>query len=280
MSATQFTTPAGRLVYGSLYKPKTKDALGNPLVIKSGPNAGKPKTEYSFGLAIPKGSESHWNETEWGRKIYSTGFEAFPGTQIPNRPDFAWKILDGDSTVPNKNNKRPCDQEGYTGHWVLKFSSSIAPKIYKPNPNVKNSFLEMSDDGHIKTGFYIQVSGTVAGNNTTQNPGVYLNHSMICFVGYGEEIVAGADVANAGFGECPLPAGASATPLTTGFSTPSTLPPVPQTVTPQYFNIPSPPPLSKESRMTPKAKQEGLSYSALTSAGWTDEMLQAHGYMV
>ena len=40
MARTNFTTPVGRLVMGSLYKPQTTDADGKPLVVKSGPNAG------------------------------------------------------------------------------------------------------------------------------------------------------------------------------------------------------------------------------------------------
>ena len=61
MARTNFTTPVGRLVMGSLYKAQDKDADGKPLLIKSGPNAGQPKVQYFFALAVPKApDETHW----------------------------------------------------------------------------------------------------------------------------------------------------------------------------------------------------------------------------
>jgi hypothetical protein len=228
MSATTvFTTPVGRLVYGSLYKPRDKDAQGNPLTIKSGPNVGKPKVEYGFGIAIPKGPEQHWAQTEWGQKIWGVGHTAFPGGQTTQREDFAWKVMDGDSTKLNKNNKRPCDQEGFKGHWILKFSSSYPPKIYRPNG--QGAYEQLVEQDAIKNGYYVQVNGTVGGNNSPQTPGVYLNHSMVCFSGYGAEITSGPDVNQAGFGQAPLPPGASQIPLAANVPLPSapTIPAIP-----------------------------------------------------
>jgi len=48
------TSPVGRIVMGSLYDPSTTDAEGKPLVVKTGPNAGQPRVNYFFALAIPK----------------------------------------------------------------------------------------------------------------------------------------------------------------------------------------------------------------------------------
>lgn len=59
----------------------------------------------------------------------------------------------------------------------------------------------------------MEANFTVESNNSTQTAGLYLNHSMVCFRGYGAEITFGPDVASAGFGKAPLPAGASAVPL-------------------------------------------------------------------
>ena len=64
-----------------------------------------------------------------------------------------------------------------------------------------------------KPGYFVEVAFSVEGNGSQSQPGVYLNHSMVCFRAYGQEIVFGPDVASAGFGQSALPAGASATPL-------------------------------------------------------------------
>ena len=177
-----FTTPVGRLVEGSLYKPSTTDAEGNPLVVKSGPNAGQARTDYYFALAIPKGAEQHWASTDWGAKIWEVGHKSFPNGQA-NSPAFAWKVIDGDSAVPNRKGRKPCDKEGHKGHWVLRWSSGYAPRIYNANGSQA-----ITEPDAVKPGYYVQVAGSVAGNGSQQQPGVYLNHSMVALAGYGEEI--------------------------------------------------------------------------------------------
>ena len=206
-------TPVGRMVAGSMYNPNTTDYQGNPLTTKTGPNAGQPRQEYFFAVAIQKGQEQHWSQTEWGQIISQVGFAGFPNGEAQNRQDFAWKITDGDSTTPNRNNVAPCSKEGYPGHWVLAFSSSFAPRLYNGDGTQ-----QLTDVDAIKNGYYIQVSGSVEANGNTNNPGIYLNHSMVALAGYGEEIHSGPDPLSVGFGGQPLPAGASATPLGGGFN--------------------------------------------------------------
>jgi hypothetical protein len=77
----EILTPVGRLVQGSLYNPNTTDAENRPLVFKSGANAGQPRVDYYFGLAIAKQGEQHWSQTEWGAKIWALGNAAFPNGQ-------------------------------------------------------------------------------------------------------------------------------------------------------------------------------------------------------
>lgn len=202
-----FTTPVGRLVQGSLYKGQTTDAENRPLTIKSGPNAGQPRVDYYFALAIPKGAETHWSATDWGRKIWEVGHKAFPQGQA-GAPTFAWKVTDGDSAIPNRAGRKPCDREGFKGHWVLHFSSGFAPRIFNANGTAA-----ITEPDAVKLGYYIQVNGSVAGNESLQQPGVYLNHSMVALSGYGEEIIIGPDPSQAGFGTAPLPAGAFAVPV-------------------------------------------------------------------
>jgi hypothetical protein len=201
------TSPVGRIVMGSLYDPSTTDAEGKPLVVKTGPNAGQPRVNYFFALAIPKGVEPHWAHTPWGQQIWNVGNQAFPNAA--QSPAFAWKIEDGDSQIPNKKGRKPCDNEGWRGHWILKFSGGFAPKVYQQEGA---GYVQVMQKDFCKPGYFVEVAFSVEGNGSQSQPGVYLNHSMVCFRAYGQEITFGPDVASAGFGAAPLPAGASMTP--------------------------------------------------------------------
>lgn len=310
---TNITSPVGRVVMGSLYSPNTTDAEGKPLVVKNGPNAGQARTNYFFALAIPKGSEQHWAHTAWGRKIWDVGNAAFP--QAAQSPSFAWKIEDGDSQIPNKRGRKPCDNEGWKGHWILKFSGGFAPKVYRQEGS---GYVQVLDADYVKPGYFVEVAFSVDGNGSQTQPGVYLNHSMVCFRAFGQEISFGPNVEEAGFGQSALPAGASAMPLPsavpmpsgpTGAAAPSVtgVPPaalptatVAVLPNPQFLQVPAGAPALPTSSTSatavlavplptataspssgPKmtAKAGGASYQAFIAAGWTDANLIAQGYM-
>ena len=201
------TSPVGRIVMGSLYDPSTTDAEGKPLVVKTGPNAGQPRVNYFFALAIPKGAEQHWAHTPWGQQIWNVGNQAFPNAA--QSPAFAWKIEDGDSQIPNKKGRKPCENEGWRGHWILKFSGGFAPKVYQQEGA---GYVQVMQKDFCKPGYFVEVAFSVDGNGSQSQPGVYINHSMVCFRAYGPEISFGPDVASAGFGQSALPVGASMTP--------------------------------------------------------------------
>lgn len=225
----QFTSPVGRIVMGSLYKPNTTDAEGKPLVVKNGPNAGQARSNFFFALAIPKApGQTHWaqrpaelaaDKPYWGELIWQVGHGAFP--QAAQSPAFAWKIEDGDSQVPNKKGRKPCDNEGWAGHWILKYSGGFAPKVYRQDGA---SYVQVTETDYIKAGHFVEVAGTVDGNGSQSQPGIYLNHSMVCFRAYGPEIVFGPDVNEAGFGQSALPAGASMTPPPSSIPMPAAIP--------------------------------------------------------
>ena len=277
---TDFVTPVGRLVQGSLYEPNTTDADGKPLIIKTGLDAGKPRIDYYVGIAIPKGAEQDWKLTSWGQIIAAVGYAAFPAQS--QYPGFAWKIIDGDSQVPNKKGRKPCDKEGFPGHWVINLSGGFAPKI----TNADGSAF-INDVGAVKLGYYVQTHVMVRGN-TGPNPGVYLNFDYVALAGYGPEIIVGADPATLGFGQnAQLPVGASPVPLAAASFTPinpapTFVPPItPQTAplvpppNPAILVVPPIPAPTLARAMS--AKAGGASYDSLIAIGWTDALLAQHG---
>jgi hypothetical protein len=261
--------PAGRMVGGSLDKlfPVMDDHTKQQKIGKD----GQPMFDCSFAFAIPKGGETHWSQTPWGKVIYETGAAAHP-TSVTS-PSFSWKVIDGDSTVVNKAGKRPCDKAGHPGHWVIWFSQGWLPKRVNATGEVE------LPDGAIVPGYYIQVFGSVAGNKLVPNgtPGVYLNPIAVALVGEGERIATDVDTTKIGFGGAALPAGAK--PVTAAapqFAAPTPTPthaaPAPIVPNPAILNVPVP------RQMT--AKASGAPYEAFVAQGWTDDMLRQQGYMV
>lgn len=315
MAKINITSPVGRIVMGSLYDPSTTDAEGKPLVVKTGPNAGQPRVNYFFALAIPKGAEPHWAHTAWGQQIWACGNQAFPNAA--QSPAFAWKIEDGDSQIPNKKGRKPCDNEGWRGHWILKFSGGFAPKVYQQEGA---GYVQVMQKDFCKPGYFVEVAFSVDGNGSQSQPGVYLNHSMVCFRAYGQEIQFGPDVASAGFGQSALPAGASMTPpagaipmpqaaaapalpgapapLAPAGSVPMPSAPVPGALAPipvmpnaGFVQVPPPVPQAPAAPMAPPpapaapvrqmtAAANGVTYEAYVAAGWSDAQLVQNGLMM
>lgn len=269
MNDNNFLTSVGRIVEGSPWDGKTTDKNGKPLLTLS----GQPKTEYYLALAIAK------NDPQWPAQKQKIDLVARAG--FPNlfdaqgnciRPDFHFKIIDGDSTVPNRNNIRPCDKTGFPGHWILRMQSGFAPSCCK---NVDGRYEALTDPTSIKRGYYVRVAGNIAANNSQQSPGVYINMTMIELIGYGEEIQSGPSAQDV-FGSAPvaqLPVGASSIPV----ANPGTVPPatnMPPPVVPDYGfpNMPPPPPPPV---MNKKYIVDGNQYTAdqLKNVGYTDEMI-------
>lgn len=311
-----FNTPPGRFIGGSLYQGSTKDDKGNLKVYKTGANAGQPRTDYSIGIAIPK-TQEHWaNEPGWGQAIWAEGHAAWPAGQAQH-PSFAWKIIDGSSAIPNKKMKKPCDQEGYPGHWVLWFGGTTPPKLAvaigtEPQWNDQPGFCMPGD--------IIEVRGSVSGNESSETAGVYLNYDAVCMRAYhqdGRIQSQSIDLASAGFGAAPLPAGAStmpvgnalaappapgAMPLTPAApqapaapavapSAPVAAPPVPVTPNPAILGapapvsvpqapVPSPVPTAPPAPVNaPRMLKNGGLYDDWVKAGWNDDSLRAAGHI-
>ena len=187
----EFLSPVGRLVQGDVFKPNKTDTLGNPLVIKHGANAGQPREEYYFAIAIPK-TDPGFQEL-YGKILQAAkmGYPSFFDASGNLARQLNLKLIDGDDTNVNQAGKRWCDYEGFPGHWVVRMSSGFAPKVFDNTPAMN----QIHEPTAIKRGDYIQVSGTIApnGSGNTPNPGVFINHNLVRLVGYGEAISSGPD---------------------------------------------------------------------------------------
>lgn len=275
-------TPTARIVAGDVFKANDKDSFGNPQTVKTGPNAGQPTSNIYIGLAIPK------TDPEWPQihdTIIAIARAGFPHLFDANgqclKPDFAFKITDGDSAVPNSKGNKPCDREGYPGHWILNCSTSLidAVKVYQHDPS-SDTYRQIMDG--VKKGDYVKVEIDIRANDNQQNPGVYLNPKSVLFVGHGEAIISGPDPSAIFGGGAPaLPPGASATPVASTPHIPQSAPtpapaaspaPAPQSApAPQaheFLNVPAAPP-------EPSYQIDGRTYtrSALEANGWTEAQI-------
>lgn len=302
----------GRLVSGSFTKPQTEDLDGNPLTVKEGVNKGQPSVRWFFAVAIPKSPDGrHWAHEEWGKQVWAIGHSCFPAGQA-SQDDFSWKIVDGDSTKLNKGKRptRPCDREGHKGHWIISFSSGFAPKCYNSDGS------KPMDPAAFKLGMWVQVNGTVDGNENLQKSGVYMNHDGVAFQWADKEIFTGVDPTTVGFGKgVNKPAGASAMPPGS-FTPPAALPPaapaVPGVPAPTYAAPPGPaapvaptavapspsfvpaaiaaapppppvapvaPPAGPSGKFMTAAAQ-GVPYTSFIAQGWNDEQMISAGYLL
>lgn len=305
---TEFVTQTGRMVWGSLRKAKTTDYDNNPLVVKSGDRKGQPTQVYQFGVAFAKRvGETHFSQNEFGALAWAKGHADHPGSA--SRPDFSWKITDGDSTIPGKSRNgqpgvAPCTKKGFPGHWVVTFSSSRAPRVV--NSDGSKDIVEVDA---VLPGDFVQVSGTILGN-TGATPGIYINYDCVAFQGYSSEgriASEGPDPKTLGFGQGPQPAMVAAPPgglPATGAAVspppppPAVRPPAPpappQTAVAPHPGIlvpplpvtPPPPPPAAVAPPPPPAPGRQMTAIATTTydqyraSGWTDDQLRAGGLMI
>lgn len=261
MSAVTLTLPVGRIVSGNPETQNQKtDEKTKALKFKAD---GTKDMQTYFAVAIAKEpGHTHWSQTAWGAQIWAAGAASNP--QVHAAPHFAWKIVDGDSAVPNKKMKVPNQQPGHPGHWVIKFTSGFIPNRYRKN--TAGTIEQILTDGVFKPGHFVQVQISVQGNGSQESPGIYINPKMVFWAAFGEEFAMGPDPESAGFGAAPLPAGASMVPvgvaaLPTGAPLPPGAPPAP----------PAPPGLVP----VPGAAH---SIEALRALNWTDDQMIAGGY--
>ena len=247
----EVTTPVVRLVQGNPFSESTKDAEGRPLLTKD----GSPRKEYFIAVAIRK------DDPEWPaihNKMIAVAAAAWPDAH--KSPSFSWKLTDGDSTVPNLKGKRPCDQEGFPGHWILKMRTGIPIRVSKDRGTV-----QIIDRNQVKCGDYFRVHFLIRANTSQSKPGIYLNPDMMDFDREGAAIVSGPDSAAVfgGTAQAQVPAATAA--------------PAPMPVAPPPSAVTTPPPAREF--LTPPAERRrvynGSSYpeSHLRQSGWTDAQI-------
>jgi hypothetical protein len=287
---TQFISPVGRLVQGSMtLHPKT-DMKGKPVLN----NDGSPVEECFLALAIAK--------TDPNLAAFYALFDAEARASFPHlypnggncvNPKFAMKVQDGDGV--DSNGQSVAGKEGFAGHYIFKMSSRYPPRCfhygkYDPSQQIQNP------DEIIKKGYFIRVSGTLNGNGVKPTereavPGLYVSANLVELVQMGQEIVSGPD-AGAVFGAAPidmskLPAGASATPILPGGGgglpgLPGTAPTLPGAAPAGLPPAPGAgiglPPAGPVYEM--QASAQGATREFLHTQGWTDEQLVQHGYLI
>ncbi len=291
----ELLTPAGRWVQGDPFEMQTKDKDGNLRVVKSGPNIGQPSPQMFVAIAIPKLINGAPNQEfaaflakvdPFARATWPHLFPAAPpanGRLFPIRgveflgdicisPKFTIKIKDGDGY--DDNGKSNASKDGFAGCWVVSFASGYACKVVRSSgPNVWDTLTpEMRA---IKRGDWCRISGTASGNNNNDNPGLYMNLDIFEWLGVGDEIVVGPDVATRLATPAYLPPGVSTVP--TGGAAPP-LPPGATTAPPPPPGATTPPPPATSGPVM-TAKANGQTYDAMIKAGWTDATLVEHGYM-
>ena len=278
----ELLTPVGRVVGGHPMEsyPVTDTKTGAPKMN----SMNEPRTSISVGLAIPKGAETDWKQTEWGQKIQQVAVTDWPNGEHA-APAFAWKIVDGDSAIPNKKGNKPCDREGQPGHWII-WSGTEFDSIpcFNAGHYEKHEVIQRKEA--IKCGDYARMLLAVKGNNPSESPGIYINPVLFELTRAGIEIVsANAPDAAAAFGGVApqLPAGAQVDASVVPpeqVQTGSAVIAPPQQNTGFVENagqVIAPPPEVAPHVMTAAAK--GMSYENAIKAGWTDETLIANGMM-
>lgn len=276
--------PVGRLVAGHpMHANESKDDNQQPKKDKNGNQI----YNYYVGVAIPKGSEQHWNQTEWGARIVQAATDPVEGYNSgeTRHPSFSWKITDGDSDIPNKNQKIPREQEGWAGHWVVHFSTQIPYGCYHVGRYEPQQVIQRKEE--IKRGDYCRVYATVKGNKPSKTPGVYMNPTMfeLSRAGIAIESASSGPAASSVFGASApvLPVGAQvdtsvAAPAPTApVAQPAPAPAAPAPVVPAH-DLVTPPPVA------PAPVEERYSYGGQTHTkaqwlampGWTEAAFNQH----
>ena len=266
---SEFLLPEGRIVKGHplFDRPKTDDH--NKPVLDSSNNQ---VLERYIALAIPKNGSTDWKQTDWGVKIVQAASDPVSGYSANEQlsPVFSWKIVDGDSPIPNRKGNVPKDQEGHQGHWVMHLNTRVPYAVYANG----NYAVPITDKNEVKTGDYARVYINVKGNKPSLTPGVFLNPRMLEITRAGQQIITdNLPSAASVFG-----GGAPAAPNTAPPSVPAAPNTAPPSVpaAPVAPAAPTPPPVAPAPAPEEKYEVEGSVYTKsqlLAMPGWTEAII-------
>lgn len=290
-------SPVGRIVQGNpLYKSAVMEDDGKTQKIGKD---NQPSFNYWFNVAFDKRDPAVWPMICAIKQEAAATFpQLFPQGWNPNapnegcvRPDFAFKIKDGDGT--DLNGKPHASKEGWGGCYIVQVSTYAGqPRCY--DGLAGNAPITELEDIH--TGKFVRVSLDIKGNGWTgqgnSKPGLFVNPDGVQLVGHGAKITSGPDAATmfaepvAGY----IPPGMSTTAPVASIAMPGQpapqMPGQPQApqmpgqpVAPQMPVAPQAPqaPQAPVYTMTPAA--QGFTREQWHAAGQTDEQLIAVGYM-
>lgn len=202
---TYLLSPEMRLLQGDAFEPRTKDKMGNPMVVKNGPNAGQPTQSYILTCGIKKDDPAAMPYLKqiatlaakaWPR-FFPNGVKEEPPMMGCVHPVFALKIQDGDGLDGDGKPNRV--KEGHAGHWIVKFSQPSAPKAYQSGKYAELERLDIEANKHmrgmLKCGYYVRVNAGISSNENDTRPGMYLNPNMVEVTRAppGSEITSGPD---------------------------------------------------------------------------------------
>ena len=188
---SEILTPVGRIVQGILFKGNTTNQKGQLLTDKS----GNPREEFYLNLALPKTEAS---TQEFINQLQQIAIQEFPNQEY-NKPDFNWKIIDGDTRS---------DKVGFAGHMIVKFKTGFMVPVYKSNGT---GFTQLVSADQVKVGDWVRIKANV--NKCPDPAGLYMNHQMIEHVGYGEAITNAPAPGSVFTQPAVLPQGVSQTPV-------------------------------------------------------------------
>jgi len=229
MDPLKFTTPVGRLIWGSVHERQKTDYYGKPY--ESG------KEPIQFGVAFRKDDPAIGQILQ---QLYQYAISGYPNNALMheriNREwqnglsgrDFAFKVRDGNA--PNRKgvvnpNAKDC--------WVFNFSTTLPVKCahWDVVPGVPNT--QEIDPKLIKTGYYVDVFGTASFGDSPRiddTAGLFMNPGIVRLRAYGQEITGGPSIEEAFGTAAPasaLPPGASLTPPASVATPPMGAPAVP-----------------------------------------------------
>ena len=213
MTLECFKLPAGRIVGGD--PNKFEQAIDYYTKQPKTDKNGQPVKEHRIDLAIPK---AEFMQNVWPyivqevAKVYPQYANANPEQLEMTR--FAWKIINGDSPAcPQGSNVPYNTRDGYKGCYVIKIrTSAFCPSTYK----FENGAYRKVEADEVKTGDYVVASVNLT-VHTEKDGGIYWNPN-----GYGQAIKGSinADPMKLFGGQASaVPAGASATPISSAPAT-------------------------------------------------------------